>query len=216
MIKYIGFDAAEGDRAAGKGSTYSANPKLNLCSRKDLPAYRDRYDVRFPLIEAGITRTMCREIIVKAGLPVPPKSACFVCPASKHQELLRLAVVDPAYYVLALAMEVIYRTGHHFRGDTWHSVKAKHKETGEKVQTGYHAADKAEARRRFRTDYDDQTRPYRYEVDVDRSVGGLDFGAPWLKVAVQLPVQYRDRLRDFMVQRGHPFMIDNTSLPILS
>ena len=159
---------------------------------------------------------MCRDIIVKAGLPIPPKSACFFCPASKVQELKRLAVVDPAYYVLALAMEVIYRTGHHFRSDTYFTVKAKHKETGEKVSKGYDAADKGAARKLFRIDHDDQLRPYKYKLSVAASVGGLDFGKPWLKVAVELPQAYRDRLRDFMGKRGHPFEIDNRTLPILS
>lgn len=216
VIKYIGFDATENDRAAGKGSTYSANPKLNLCPRKGLPSYKDRYDVRYPLIEAGITRSMCRDLIVKAGLPIPPKSACFFCPASKVQELKRLAIVDPAYYVLALAMEVVYRTGHHFRSDEYFTIKAKHKETGELVSKGYEAVNKDAARLMFRTEYDDLTRPFKYELSTIGAVGGLDFGKPWLKVAVELPHVYRDRLRDFMVKRNHAFEIDNRTLPILA
>ena len=216
VIKYIGFDAQEGDRAAGKGSTYSANEKSNVCGRKGFPHYRDRYKVEYPLIDWGITRSQCRDIIVKAGLPIPPKSSCFFCPASKHQELLRLAVVDPAYYVLALAMEVVYRTGRHFRGDDYYKVKGKHKETGEKFERGYNASSAEAARRLFRQDFDDVSRPYKLQVSTDKAVGGLDFGKPWLKVAVQLPEVYRDRLRDFMVRRGHPFQIDNHSLPVLA
>lgn len=205
----------EDDRAKGGGGTY-ATGKLNLRPTAGLPNYPDRYDVRYPLREWGMTRSDCRDLIVKAGLPIPPKSACFFCPASKVQELKRLAVVDPAYYVLSLAMEVLYRTGHHFRGDTWHSVKAKRKDTGEKVETGYEAVSNADARAKFRIEYNDTAKPYRYTVDVERAVRGLDFGAPWLAVPVELEQSYRDRLRDFMQRRGHPFEIDNRTLPILA
>lgn len=215
VVKHIGFDATEDERAKGGGGTY-ATGKLKLCPRDGLPSYADRYDVRYPLREWGITRSVCRDIIVKAGLPIPPKSACFFCPASKQQELRRLAIVDPAYYVLALAMEVIYRTGHHFRGDDYYTVKAVRKDTGEKASVGYHVADKASARLQFRIQHNDTARPYRYVLDVEQSVGGLDYGKPWLGVAVELEQSYRDRLRDFMVRRDHPFYIDNKSLPILT
>jgi hypothetical protein len=34
----------------------------------------------YPLLELGLDRTDCSNIIAKAGLPVPPKSSCFFCP----------------------------------------------------------------------------------------------------------------------------------------
>jgi len=34
----------------------------------------------YPLIELGLDRDDCKQIIADAGLPVPPKSACFFCP----------------------------------------------------------------------------------------------------------------------------------------
>lgn len=34
----------------------------------------------YPLIELGLDRSACAQIIRDAGLPVPPKSACFFCP----------------------------------------------------------------------------------------------------------------------------------------
>lgn len=35
---------------------------------------------QYPLLDLGLSRTDCIEIIKEAGLPVPPKSACFFCP----------------------------------------------------------------------------------------------------------------------------------------
>lgn len=180
-----------------------------------MPKYGDRYEVDYPLIRDGIYRADCRQVMASVGLPIPPKSACFFCGASKLYEIQRLAVVDPAYCVLSLAMEVVYRTGRHFRGDNWYTVKAKHKDTGEKLDTGFEAADKAEARAKFRATVKDTKRPYKYTVSVARSVGGLDFGIPWLKAPMSLPAAYRDRLRDFMSRRGHALQIDNLSLPVL-
>lgn len=36
--------------------------------------------VAYPLLELGLTRADCARVIRDAGLPVPPKSACFFCP----------------------------------------------------------------------------------------------------------------------------------------
>ena len=41
----------------------------------------------------------------RAGLPVPPKSACFFCPASKKPEILELRVRHPDLLDRALAIE---------------------------------------------------------------------------------------------------------------
>lgn len=47
----------------------------------------DRYDYDYPLITWGWDRERCQDVIRSAGLPVPPKSACYFCPATKPQEL---------------------------------------------------------------------------------------------------------------------------------
>lgn len=39
----------------------------------------------FPLIDMGLSRLDCKKIISDAGLPVPPKSACFFCPFQRKQ-----------------------------------------------------------------------------------------------------------------------------------
>lgn len=45
------------------------------------------YGYEYPLIDLGWDRDRCKEIIASAGLPVPPKSACYFCPATKPHEL---------------------------------------------------------------------------------------------------------------------------------
>jgi hypothetical protein len=71
----MGFDAGPADlrRRAHRG-----DPK-------------DRYyDYWYPLIDWDWNRARCMEEIAKAGLPVPPKSSCFFCPAIKPAEVRQL------------------------------------------------------------------------------------------------------------------------------
>ncbi len=64
-----------------------------------------RFTVRYPLVEWGITRRMCRDICVAEIGYVPTKSACFFCPSSKKSEVLRLAAEHPDLFARAVAME---------------------------------------------------------------------------------------------------------------
>jgi hypothetical protein len=50
-------------------------------------------------------REDCERSIREAGLPVPMKSACFFCPASKRQEILWLRERHPDLLQRALAIE---------------------------------------------------------------------------------------------------------------
>ena len=60
---------------------------------------------RYPLIEWDIDRSNCLRIIADAALPIPIKSACFFCPASKRKEVEWLRDNHPALYQRALKME---------------------------------------------------------------------------------------------------------------
>lgn len=169
----------------GGGGTYAVG-NFSICPDPALPAFKDRYDVRYPLREYGFNRKKCGEIIAAAGLPIPPKSACFFCPAMREIEIQRLAVVDPDLYKLAIEMEAIYRGGKHFRGDDVWTVKGKHKETGEVYEMTCHAESAEDARSRFRATYDDTSRPYKYTVSPCRAVPGLGRSFAWQDVPVEL------------------------------
>lgn len=59
----------------------------------------------YPLREWGWDRERCVAEIKGAGLPVPPKSACFFCPVTKPAELLELAATSPELARRAVEME---------------------------------------------------------------------------------------------------------------
>ncbi|MGV3772715.1 MAG: hypothetical protein ACO1QB_07430 [Verrucomicrobiales bacterium] len=72
VIKVIGYDAGPAD----------------LRRRNHVGDATDKqYQYYYPLIDWGWDREECKRQIAKAGLPVPPKSACFFCPATKPYEI---------------------------------------------------------------------------------------------------------------------------------
>jgi len=174
-VKLIGFDATEDHR------TFASGGAGNICPDPELPRYGQRYEIRYPLREGGMDRAACIRTIADAGLPVPPKSACFFCPASKRDEIDRLAEDEPKLHLLALEMERRYRAGQHFRGDCVYSIKAVHKITGEKAELEVTATSDQEARAKFRHVYDDTARPYQYKVAVSKAVVGLGRTFAWSK-----------------------------------
>jgi 3'-phosphoadenosine 5'-phosphosulfate sulfotransferase (PAPS reductase)/FAD synthetase len=65
----------------------------------------EKYVNWYPLIEWGWDRAKCVEVIKAEGFAVPPKSACFYCPASRKPEVLALQKEHPDLYARAVAME---------------------------------------------------------------------------------------------------------------
>lgn len=61
--------------------------------------------VVYPLLELGLRRTDCQRIIRAAGLPVPPKSACWFCPMKRPTEWHELRRSQPELFDKACALE---------------------------------------------------------------------------------------------------------------
>lgn len=119
-------------------------------------------------------------MIKRHNLPLPPKSACYFCPAMKQQEIQRLAVVDPDLYALAIELERLYRDGHHFRGDDAWVVRGKCKDG--QVEFVCRAESAADARKQFREKHNDEKRPYKYKLSCSAAVPGLGRSFAWKNV----------------------------------
>ena len=75
VIRLIGYDASPAD-------TRRHAHALTIPS--------ERFECRYPLREWGWSRADCIARIEAEGLPVPPKSACFLCCGSKPEEIRAL------------------------------------------------------------------------------------------------------------------------------
>jgi hypothetical protein len=60
---------------------------------------------RYPLIEAGMSRTDCLRWMADNGYPQPPRSACTFCPYHSDAEWLRLKRESPAEFQNAVIFE---------------------------------------------------------------------------------------------------------------
>ncbi|SFF74482.1 hypothetical protein SAMN05216251_1272 [Actinacidiphila alni] len=59
----------------------------------------------YPLLDLGLRRTDCQRIILDAGLPLPPKSACWFCPMKRAEDWQNLRREKPALFARACALE---------------------------------------------------------------------------------------------------------------
>lgn len=84
-VVYIGFDALEKKRVRKrpvKGITYE-----------------------YPLIENGLTRSDCKNLIRKHVLKIPIRSGCYFCPFQTKKEWKKLMVTHPDLFKKAVALE---------------------------------------------------------------------------------------------------------------
>jgi hypothetical protein len=82
LLKAIGFDDSPHERRRAERG----------CNTFAIQADKaDKYELWFPLQQWGWTREHCVAALKRHGLPVPPKSSCFFCPAMKPAEVDTLA-----------------------------------------------------------------------------------------------------------------------------
>jgi hypothetical protein len=100
VVKAIGLEAGEGHRLTWSQSTPGK-------AKKSKEAWLDQnfFHYWYPLMDWGYDRERCKQIIADAGLPVPVKSACFFCPASKKHEIAWLQQNHPDLLERSLTIE---------------------------------------------------------------------------------------------------------------
>ena len=119
VVRAIGFDAAEERRAfagvvkaigldAGEEHRRTWSPPAATNGKR--PSREAWLDAAYfaywhPLMDWGMDRADCERSIRAVGLPVPPKSACWYCPASKKGEILWLRDAHPRLLERALELE---------------------------------------------------------------------------------------------------------------
>lgn len=92
VVRAIGYEANECSRVDEASTYQKSNPSA-------------KFDYWHPLVEWNDTRGDCVQTIKDEGLPLPPKSACWLCSSSKKHEIERLARVHPDLFLRALLVE---------------------------------------------------------------------------------------------------------------
>jgi hypothetical protein len=59
----------------------------------------------YPLIDLGLSRSECRKIIYRAGLPYPPKSSCWFCPFKRAAEWIEFKRDYPELFKEAIEID---------------------------------------------------------------------------------------------------------------
>lgn len=85
VVKLLGYDASEPHRGDVRSDGF--------------------YTYEHPLKDWGWDRAACLAAVGRAGLPPPPKSACFFCPSSKKAEVRWLMEHHPDLFERGLEME---------------------------------------------------------------------------------------------------------------
>lgn len=82
VTKFIGFEA---------GEEYRSNSAADKAHIGAGAGTKDKYDYQYILQDWGWTREQCKVEIAAEGLPVPPKSACYICPNAKEWEVIDMS-----------------------------------------------------------------------------------------------------------------------------
>lgn len=73
--------------------------------RRARPSTLRWVQLRYPLIEQGISRAACLQLIADAGWPRPPRTSCYLCPQQDDASWLRTRQQYPDDWALAVAAE---------------------------------------------------------------------------------------------------------------
>jgi hypothetical protein len=101
LWKWQKAHGASADSPATVGIGISTDEIERAHNGKDMAWERRTY----PLIDLGISRNQCHTIIAQAGLPTPPKSACWFCPFHRPQRWREMRRDDPATFEKAAQLE---------------------------------------------------------------------------------------------------------------
>jgi len=78
---------------------------IGIDAGEERRAKNKKKSLRYPLIEMGINRQECKQVILRAGLGVPKKSGCFICPYQRKGQWIELKKKHPELWRIAVDLE---------------------------------------------------------------------------------------------------------------
>ncbi|MCX5158122.1 phosphoadenosine phosphosulfate reductase [Streptomyces sp. NBC_00264] len=104
-IKVIADELARRGATADNPTTVGIGISLDEIHRANNRVRIPHERVVYPLLDLGLRRTDCQRIIRAAGLPIPPKSACWFCPMKRPTEWHELRRTQPDLFEHACRLE---------------------------------------------------------------------------------------------------------------
>lgn len=101
VSKWLKAHGATEDDPAVVAIGFSTDEIERSTNRIDIPTER----VAYPLLDLGINRGECETIIRRAGLPVPPKSACWFCPFHRPSTWAEMRRDEPELFWRSVELE---------------------------------------------------------------------------------------------------------------
>jgi hypothetical protein len=99
--KWLKANGASEDDPATVCIGISTDEIQRVSNKRSMPYERPVY----PLIELGLDRSACQQLIADAGLPVPPKSSCFFCPFHRPQTWAEMRRDEPELFWSSVELE---------------------------------------------------------------------------------------------------------------
>lgn len=98
-----------------KGDGATVDAPYTTCigiSTDEIERINNRRDTRhtvaaYPLIDLRMSRNDCETVIRDAGMPVPPKSACFFCPFHRPQTWAEMRRDEPDLFAKSVHLETV-------------------------------------------------------------------------------------------------------------
>ena len=141
IVRVVGYDDSEADRKRAKKGT---RERARLLSDSSLQKVQEllaagetkkaktltkaikkaREDAEhniwwYPLQEWGWDRAECSRKILEVGLPLPPKSACYFCPANRPHEIVNNALDNPEQAFRIILIESLAMNSHRTDVGLW-------------------------------------------------------------------------------------------------
>jgi len=101
--KWLKANGASADDPAIVNIGISTDEIIRVGNKKVEPYEQPAY----PLIDLGMDRQDCKEVIAAAGLPVPPKSSCFFCPFHRPQTWAEMRRDEPDLFAKSVELEQV-------------------------------------------------------------------------------------------------------------
>lgn len=104
-IKVVGRWLREHGATALNPATVGIGISLDEIHRANRRRGEAHEQIEYPLLDLRLRRSDCERIIEDAGLPVPPKSACFFCPFRTVEAWRRQRRDEPELFIAAVRLE---------------------------------------------------------------------------------------------------------------